>query len=353
MPFVPAALAGGGLTAEWIGLTLALGSACRLVAGVASARVAEAVGIRNVLMFGSVLAGLTLPGLGLASGLALLLLLHILYSVAVAPVAPLSDAAALEAIRREPFDYGRIRAWGSLAFIAGACLAGPAVDHWGPVAALCLSGGALLATATTVIGMQSEPIAIRPRGESFWSPLRLPVFRTSLLCSALIQSSHAVYYGFSALYWESAGLSPTLIGLLWAWGVAAEVLLFWFGGPMALRIGPRGLALAAGAAGVLRWTITAATLDMALLFVVQTLHAATFGAMHLAAMRSLAILPSSIGARAQSLHAALGVGLASTLMMLAAGPLYAAWKGEAFLIMALLCLAGMGVAFRLPGRSAK
>jgi hypothetical protein len=40
--------------------------------------------------------------------------------------------------------------------------------------------------------------------------------------ASLIQGSHAVYYGFSALAWTQSGLDGAAIATLWALGVAAE-----------------------------------------------------------------------------------------------------------------------------------
>lgn len=338
MPFLPVALANGGLTSEWVGIVLAFGAAVRLAAGLASARIAELIGARTVLVIGSIVAGLTLPGLALVEGVVLLLAIQLVHGVAVAPIVPLSDAAALAEIRRRPFDYGRVRAWGSLAFILAAVLAGQAMAWGGPLAALGLAGAALMATGFIARGITFPPATHTTRRPSLWAPLQVPGFPRLLLCSALTQSSHAVYYGFSTLHWRDAGLSPSLIGTLWAWSVVAEVLLFYFGRNAADRLGARGLAMLAAAAGILRWSIMGWTIDIPTLFVVQTLHAATFGAMHLAAIRSMANMPAALGPHAQSVHSALGVGLASGLMMLLAGPLYAALNGQAFLIMAGLCI---------------
>jgi PPP family 3-phenylpropionic acid transporter len=114
------------------------------------------------------------------------------------------------------------------------------------------------------------------------------------------------------------------------------------------RLGPTGLSVVAAAAGVLRWAITAVTVDPWLLFPAQVLHAATFGMQHLAAMAVLArIVPSSEAATAQTLHAALGVGLWMMLATLACGPAYAALGGAGFWGMAALCLAAVPAALAL------
>ena len=94
MPFVPVALAQGGLSADWVGIALAFGTAARVLAGLASARVAEMIGLRIVLVFSCVAAGVTLPGMALVEGVALLIIVYLAHSIAIAPVVPLSDAAA-------------------------------------------------------------------------------------------------------------------------------------------------------------------------------------------------------------------------------------------------------------------
>ncbi len=49
--------------------------------------------------------------------------------------------------------------------------------------------------------------------------LRNPAFLAVALASAMIQSSHALYYGFSTVQWRAAGFDGTLIGALWSVGV--------------------------------------------------------------------------------------------------------------------------------------
>lgn len=349
MPFIPAALSEGGLSATQLSIVLALGSVTRLLTSPASARLADRWGMRAVVVAGAALAALTLPAMALLQGFAVLLMVQLVHSVGVAPVVPLSDAAAIAEMRRRAFDYGRVRAWGSIAFIAAAVAAGQLVGMAGPAAALWLAACCLGATALVAAGLPEPPAPrTRPTG-GMWEPLRHPGFRRLLPASALIQGSHAMYYGFATLHWQAAGLSAATIGLLWAWGVVMEVALFLWGRRMVERLGARGLATLAAAAGVLRWGVTGATTELVPLFLAQALHALTFGAMHLAAIRALGALPSGLGARAQTLHSSLGVGLASGALLLASGPLYAALGGHGFWVMAGLCGLGVVAGLRLRG----
>jgi PPP family 3-phenylpropionic acid transporter len=98
--------------------------------------------------------------------------------------------------------------------------------------------------------------------------------------------------------------------------------------------------------------VTAETAWLPALALVQLLHAATFGAVHLAAMRVLSRQPPGRAATAQTLHASLGGGLASGLLMLVAGPLYAAAGGAGFWAMAGLCALALPVTLGLRRRLA-
>ena len=143
--------------------------------------------------------------------------------------------------------------------------------------------------------------------------------------------------------------SPTgTIGLLIAEGIIAEVALFAWGRRLVERLGPAGLTACAAAASVLRWSVTAAAPPLPVLAGVQLLHAATFAMQHLSAMLVLSrVVPPERAATAQALHAALGMGAPTGLMMLVSGWVYARWGGAVFLVMAAMGGAGLPVAWRL------
>jgi PPP family 3-phenylpropionic acid transporter len=171
---------------------------------------------------------------------------------------------------------------------------------------------------------------------------RNKAFRLAVGCTALIQGAHAAYYGFAALFWRSQGLTDTAIGLLIAEGIIAEILLFARGRAIVERLGPAGLTACAAAASILRWTITALAPPVPVLAAVQLVHAATFAMQHLSAMLVLSrFVPAERAATAQALHAALGYGAPTGLMMLLSGWLYARHGGLVFLAMAVVAGAAL------------
>ena len=163
-----------------------------------------------------------------------------------------------------------------------------------------------------------------------------------LLVAACLQGSHATIYGFGTIHWQSAGVSASVVGLLWAESVAVEIVFFAFGKHLLRRVGPTGLLAIGGLAGVLRWPLLALSADPWLLAITQPLHALTFGAAHLGAMTFLAAaVPAERSATAQSLHSAVASGIAFGVAMPLSGLLYGAFGGGAFLAMAALSAIGL------------
>ncbi|WP_159998642.1 MFS transporter [Roseomonas sp. 18066] len=349
-PFLPSFLAARGLSAEQIALALALGSGVRLVAGPAAGRWADRLADPRLLLGLMALVGAAAAsGFLVVAGFLGFLAAQLLLNAASAPLVPLADTLTLAAARDGRFDYGQVRAGGSVAYILAAILAGWLAGQFGFGVVPWLIAGLLLATLLAA-GLLPKPATTGPRrgAGGFRATLRLPGFARLLLLSGLIQSSHAAYYGFGSIHWAAAGHSASTIGLLWAEGVVGEVALFFLGSRLVGRIGPRGLALLAAGSGVLRWSILSCTAWLPALVATQWLHAFTFGAQHLAAMHLLLrLVPASQTGTAQSLHAALGVGLMTGAMTLACGPLYRNFGGGMFWVMALLCALAIPLALSL------
>ncbi|RKK03816.1 MFS transporter [Pseudoroseomonas wenyumeiae] len=353
-PFLPAFLAERGLQAGEVSVVLALGSAVRLLAGPFGGRLADRLGDpRLLLALSAAAAALACCGFLLGAGLLGLVLAQLVFSTFLAPLVPVSEAVTLSAARRGWLDYPRVRAAGSATFILASALGGWAAGQWGFGTAPMLMAAMLALTALAALlpryGGGVGGLARAGGGGGFRAVLALPGFRRLLLLSALMQGSHAALYAFGAIHWAAAGHAPVTIGLLWAEGVVAEILLFAFGRRLTEALGIRGMMLLGAFGGLLRWGLLGATTWLPALVLAQLLHAATFGAQYLGAMRLLQrLVPPDQASTAQTLHASLGGGLGTGLLTLACGPLYAAWGGAgAFWAMAVLCLLAVPVALGL------
>jgi PPP family 3-phenylpropionic acid transporter len=178
--------------------------------------------------------------------------------------------------------------------------------------------------------------------------VRKPGFFAFVAAAGLLQASHALYYGFATLHWRAAGHGELVIGLLWAEGVVAEVALFAWAAALLRRFPPIRLLALAGALTVTRWAVSALSTDLVVLVPAQALHAASFGAVHLAAMHYLRDrTPPELHASAQGFYAALGTALPFGLLTPVAGWLYGIGGGLAFWAMAAIALVGTALAARL------
>lgn len=289
LPYFPVWLeAERGLDAGTIGLLIAALYWPRVLTSLWVGRLADRLGERRRPMI--LLAALTLGATllySIATGFWPLLILSLVTGGTFAAILPLGEAVALPATRRAGLDYGRVRLFGSLAFILTASGTGYLVEQTTPAAILPVLCLLLLATLGACMALPRE-VGSEPDspavGTATGTGRSLVVM---LSAAALIQASHAAYYGFASIHWRSAGLGETAIGWLWAEGVLAEVVLFALAGRLFQRAKPWTVLLLAGALTILRWSAFAFTTDVVVLAFVQSLHAASFGLTHLATMHHL------------------------------------------------------------------
>jgi MFS transporter, PPP family, 3-phenylpropionic acid transporter len=234
--------------------------------------------------------------------------------------------------------YGRIRLWGSLAFMGASLGAGYILEGRSADLVLYLMLGAMVLALGAAMGLP-RPAGTAHRPAGGWLALmadrRLMLF---LAAASLVQSSHAMLYSFSTLYWLDNGYSESEIGIIWTISVIAEVVLFAAGGSVLQRTGVAWLLIVGAAAGVLRWTLAACFVAWPALIAIGLLHALTYAATHLAAMSYLSrhVAPG-LAASAQGLYGVMAAGPLLGLSMLASGWLFTFAGGLGFLAMAAMC----------------
>lgn len=365
-PFWPRFFEWRGLAPGQLGLVLGLGTFVRLISVPLVGRVADLSGsLRMVLAACAALAAGAALALLVVDGFWGLLLVHLAQSAALAPIAALADALALNAAKRDRpgggFEYGWVRGSGSAAFVIGTLLAGQVLSL-SELSSIAWMHAALLATAVLGAALVPQLHAPAAQGDigilAAWDGVRklcrIPLFRRLVVVAALVFGSHAMHDAFAVIRWSEAGIGPRVASVLWSEAVAAEVVVFLLIGPRLVdRLGPNGAAVLAATAGIVRWVVMAQTTSPVAIGIVQPLHGFTFALLHLACMRLVGIVvPDRLAATAQALYA-LGAGLATAGLTLLSGALYAEFGGLAFLLMALLCGLALPVAWlglRPPGR---
>jgi PPP family 3-phenylpropionic acid transporter len=277
------------------------------------------------------------------------LALTLVTATAQSALMPLGDSITLAAVRRDRIDYGRVRVWGSVSFIVAAMASGAVLSHsaaansgGNAVLVLVLAASIVLLGACLAIPLarregtgptRRAALGVLSRDRRFWQ---------FVATAAALQASHQVYYGFGTLYWRSLGFSDAIVGILWAEGVVAEILLFWQGTRLLSRLGPLGLMMTGGGAGIVRWGLMGLVPGLPAAFALQLLHALTFGATHLGTMNYLSrTVPPGAAASAQALYSGASSGIGSGLVMLGAGALYVKFGGGAYLFMTALSALGL------------
>jgi PPP family 3-phenylpropionic acid transporter len=158
--------------------------------------------------------------------------------------------------------------------------------------------------------------------------------------------AHAALYAYYSLYLARLGFSPSFIGLMWALGVLAEIIFFFYQAQVLTRYALNTLLLCSFLICAVRFfMIGFGAHSLILLVLAQLMHAVTFGMHHSASMALLQRwFGSGLTARGQALYVAVGYGLGGSL-----GGLVAAqwWErvspAAAFLGSAMVAMLGAGV----------
>jgi len=351
MPFWPVWLADRGVAPHEIGLLLGLGNWARLATpwiGAWADRTGRGPQLLVVVAIG-VLASLV--AFGFAHHFLVLVALSLVLGLVYAPIIPLLDGMSISAAAAGRLDYGRVRLWGSASFIVASVMGGALLEGRAPALVLWALQGAAVMLVLAVWWLRRMPVA--PRVESTtprsWSEvLRTPRFATFLAALACLQGAHSVLYGFGTKHWLASGIPESTIGMFWGVGVIAEVVLFAHGARVSARVGSTGLLLIAGTGATLRWTALGTTTAIAPVFVLQLLHAASFGAMHLGAMGWIREhIAGPAVHRATAVYTAVAAGMALGIGMPVSGLLFERFRGDAYFAMAALAIIGTYFAWRL------
>ena len=356
-PFWPRFFETRALSPQDIGVVLSAAMLTRLLAGPMVGMYADrADSLRFALAICIALAAASAATLLWAHSFALLLFITVIQAASLAPTTSLADALSVNAARPrlagKEFEYGWIRGSASLAFIFGTLTIGQLISATDVTPIIWMNCSFLVvATASTAL---LPPVVTRSSpltdGSSVIGELsellRISRFRLMILVTSTIYGSHAMHDAFAVIWWNAAGIEPSVISILWSEAVAAEVVVFFLIGPALLdQLGARAAAIVAATAGIVRWSVAGMTTSVLALSVIQPLHGLTFALLHLASMRMMqTLIPAGLAGTGQSIYA-FGSGCLTAVLTLLSGMLYAKFGGTAFLPMAILCAASLPLAW--------
>nr|WP_067289742.1 MFS transporter [Marinobacterium profundum] len=327
VPYWPLYLKSLEFDARTIGMLMAIVQASRILAPNIWGWAADRTGRRiEIVRFGSGMTALVFLAIfwqDSAAGIAWVMLAFSFFWNAVLPQFEVITLRHLGAQRAR---YSQLRLWGSVGFVLTVVVLGWALDligiDWLPWIMLGLM--LLIWCTSLLVGASAQGTREAAQGEGFLHRLRNPQVMAFYGIVFLVQFGHGPYYAFYSLLLESLGYSRGQIGLLWALGVIAEILVFAIMHRLIGRFGIRTLMLISLWLCVLRWLLIAWVPDwLPFMLLAQVLHAATFGCLH---ALGISLVQQYFSERSQgqgqALFSSLGFGAGGAAGALAAGLLW-------------------------------
>ncbi|MET3521197.1 MFS transporter [Mesorhizobium abyssinicae] len=362
LPYFPLWLQAKGFHAEQIAVILAAPMFLRVVTTPLLTALADRARDRANVYIALVAASMLLAaGYFLPPTYAIVLVVSLALTVVWTPHSPIADSLALSGVRRFGSNYTSMRKWGSISYLCANVVGGFILARTGAEAVPAIIFVAL--AAALAAGLLAPRLG-RPRRASPLSAADIQHSAPTLLNAyflyftlgvGIITASHAFLYGFVSIYWKSIGISDTVVGLLWAWGVVAEVCMFVMFTRIFGSVSVAAVMLIAGIGAIVRWIafplIWPLGLGIAGFFGVQTLHAVSVAMVLIGLQKMIGETVSEERTGAAQGIAYFFNGFFMAVVTLASGPLYDRFGVDGFLAMIPIALIGLAL-IALAARSA-
>ncbi len=252
-----------------------------------------------------------------------MLVIMVGHTIFYAPIIAFLEAFAVQLLGSDKKRYGRLRAWGSVAFIATVLVLGRVIDAYGIRIILSLILAGSWVQALVALGFPKPGGARRPLSSLAWRRLVTPRSVLFWVCAFLMLLSHGAYYGFFSIHLAHLGHPPLFIGLCWALASCAEIVVMIYSERLFRKWSYQTVLLIAFGAAVLRWAGLWASVSVAALVLLQLTHALTYGAFHMASILYVdAMAPEENKTLAQAVNNAVTYGLGLMVGFLLSGALY-------------------------------
>ena len=269
----------------------------------------------------------------------------IVYGIFHAPVISFLEAFTMDILGANKKSYGKIRVWGSVAFIAITLIMGQLIDLFGVAIILSLIFvGSMIQTAAAFkiplikVGARTS---LLPQMLHFFSK-RIIIF---LICAFLMLVSHGAYYAFFSIHLEKLGLGGAFIGVAWALASISEIIIMMQSDRILKRFAPEKVLLFAFLTAALRWFLLIFVRSPIVIMLLQGMHAFTYGAFHVASIIYIDMLiPEGSKTLGQAVNNAATYGLGLMIGFFISGYIFD-WQGASamFFVSGLIALAAGGI----------
>lgn len=278
-------------------------------------------------------------------------IITLFYGIFYSPIISFLEAFTMDLLGEEKKSYGRIRAWGSISFIAVVMLLGRTIDHFSVDIILPLVFiGSLIQTGMSFQIPKTGSFSEKPTLNQLKRLFTRPVI-WFLACSFLMLMSHGAYYGFFSIHLEHMGYSKTFIGAAWALASASEILVMINSKAIFSKCSIERVLTVSFFIAALRWASLIVARSPYLILISQILHALTYGAFHMGSILYIdSLAPQDSKTVGQAANNAVTYGLGLMTGFLISGSLYEnAGSSGLFAASGLIALLG-GALFSLHKR---
>lgn len=340
-------LSNRGIGPDEIGIINAVPVLVLLLVNVLIGRLADkARDWKQAIVVLAMLAGAVPVGLFFVNGFWGILLMWMLCMVPAFAVVPVIDAATLRMTRRRGSDFGLVRAWGTMGYMATTALAGPVIGQFGEAAFVPLFVIFSLLRALAALQLplfrapsETAPPPVAQEARRLGEILK-PWFVLPLLGLGMVYSIHNVLSAFATLIWKEAGISEYLLGPLMAVAAAAEAVMMFAWARLRIKVAARHLILFAALVAAFRWGVMAFDPPVIVLFFLQLLHSITFAVGYFGGVYFIANWTSEdIAAQAQGFSFVVQQGM-GVIALVGFGWFASLYDEKAWLAASAFCLLG-------------
>lgn len=346
IPYWPLYVQYIGHSALVIGITSAVFHSTRIIAPNLWGYLSDRTGQRlRVIRYGCFFAFGAILGLLWGRDVWLLTTVLFIFSFFWSAVLPQFEVLTLNYLGdKKAHDYGRVRLWGSVGFIAAVLAAGWVFDIL-PMSAfpwvICAVLMSLWVSSLVVPAENNPRIDEADKGssgESFLKIISKHHVWAYLLSVILMQISFGPYYNFFSILLRDSGYPVSAVSLFWFVAIAAEILVFIYIRHFYSWFGVKNLLILSIALSVLRWVITAAFADNVLVMAfAQLLHAFSFATFHACMIEQVRrLFPASEHGKGQALFNSIGYGLGAVLGAAGGGLLWDQLGNQLFYVAAAM-----------------
>jgi len=268
-----------------IGLLSAVRSVSMILFPILWSIIADRFGIRrNIYIFCNFMSAGIWVFYFFTTDFNMMFLISAIYAVFYVPIISFMEAFTMDILGKKKQSYGKIRVWGTIAFIIIVVITGKLIDLYSVNIILGFIFAGALIQALVCINIPDIKVKKDIVFSSDTKFLRTSHVIVFLICAFMMLLSHGTYYGFFSIHLEKLGFGKTFIGFAWALASIAEILVMLNSNRIFKHFSLENVMFFSFIIAGVRWLILYFTKSPGIILASQCLHAVTYGTFHIASI---------------------------------------------------------------------